>query len=81
MAVRDGERYLCQSTALTNASGPPTGLRTLADDVRRGELAPLRLFEVLGRTVSRRALIGRGELGSLRGRNGKAIDRLGLRSG
>lgn len=82
-AVRDGERYLCQSTALAAAAGPPPGLRALADDVQRGELVPLRLIEILGRTVARKtlALFGRGEIGALKGEDGRAIDLLGLRPG
>ncbi len=82
-AVRDGDLYLCQSTALAKVTGPAPGLRALADDLRRGELEPPRLVEIVGRTVARKALalIGRGEIGSLKGRNGKVIDRLDLEPG
>ena len=82
-AVRDGELYLCQSTALATATGRAPGMRALADDLTRGELAPPRLIEILGRSVARKALalIGRGEIGSLKGKDGKTIDLLGLQPG
>ncbi len=82
-AVRDGELYLCQSTALAAATGLAPGMRALADDLKRGELAPPRLIEILVRSVARKALAlaGRGELGSLQGQDGKAIELLGLEPG
>lgn len=81
--VRQGDQYACQSTALAAATGPAPGMRILLDDLERGELAPPRLIEILLRSVARKALalIGRGEFGSLKGKNGKTIERLGLKPG
>lgn len=81
--IRAGERYLCQSTALAAATGLAPRLRALYDDLRRGELSTPRLLEIVARTVVRKALalVGRGEIGSLTGRDGKRLVRLGLRAG
>jgi len=83
--TRDGERYLCQSTALAGATLPPPGgrLRLLLNDLRGGELRPLRFVEILARSVSRRVLValGKREFGALAGTDGKTQVRLELRPG
>jgi hypothetical protein len=82
-ATRDGERYLCQSTALTAATGPAPGLRVLGDDLKRGELETGRLAEILARSAARKALaaVGKNEFGALQGRDGKTFVELGLQAG
>ena len=83
LATRDGELYLCQSTALAAATGPAPGVSVLAQDLKRGELGLGRLAEILARSVARKALamLGRGEIGSLKGQDGKTQVRLDLTPG
>lgn len=83
--VRDGERYLCQSTLLALATQPLNKgtLSLLRDNLRRGELDLPRLLEIVVRALAKRALklVGRQELGMLTGADGKALERLDLKPG
>ena len=73
---RDGDRYLCQSTALMAATAPQSAWNVahLVADVRRGELSLAGFFGMVGRTLINRArgLVGLADLGALAGDHGKA---------
>ena len=71
LPVRDGERYLCQSTALAAATGRLSkwNFGHLFGDVRRGELTRAGLISFMARVVVNRArrLAGLPELDVLKG--------------
>ena len=83
--VKEGDRYLCQSTLLATATRPLSkgAIPLLTDHFKRGELALPRLIEIVVRAAAKHALglIGRKEFGMLTGQNGKALDRLDLQPG
>ena len=85
LPTRDGEIYLCQSTGLLQATQvlPGWNVAHLIDDLRRGELSLARLAEIAARHTINMALarLGLGELGSLKGQDGKAVARLDLKPG
>lgn len=83
--VREGDRYLCQSTLLAEATQPlrKGTLTLLRDNLKRGELAPSRIMEIVARAAAKRALglLGRQELGMLKGADGKTLETLNLQPG
>ena len=84
-SIKDGERYLCQSTLLTDATRPlaKSPFAVLANNVKRGELPLPRLAEIVARAVLKHALrlFGRDEIGKLTGKDGKTIEKLELQPG
>jgi 2-polyprenyl-6-methoxyphenol hydroxylase-like FAD-dependent oxidoreductase len=83
--VKNGERYLCQSTLLAGATRPlDTGsVGLLARNLKGGELTLPRALEIVLRALAKRGLklLGRLELGMLTGTDGKAQERLDLQPG
>jgi hypothetical protein len=76
LPVREGERYLCQSTALSAITAPQSvwNIGHLIADLRRGELGLTGFFGVIARTIVNRArgAAGLPDLGALVGPSGKA---------
>jgi hypothetical protein len=74
LPTRDGDRYVCQSTALMAATQPQSKLNVahLAVDVGRGELTPMGLVMMAARTLINRLrkAVGLGDLGALAGADG-----------
>jgi hypothetical protein len=85
LPVRDGELYLCQSTALLNATKPlsGSGFLDLLRDVSRGELSIGRFAEIIARVLLNglRSRLGMREIGALRGAHPTVPDPLNLRAG
>ena len=83
--IRDGERYICQSTMLAKATQPlgKATLPLLGDNLRRREITLARLIEIVARAVAKNALqlVGQHEPGMLTGRDGKALEELELQPG
>jgi hypothetical protein len=89
LRTREGERYLCQSTVLGEASRPlpQWSLSHLASDVARGELSPAGLIAMAWRMLVNQARrrLGMADLGALTGpgqpRARTDAARLGLSAG
>jgi len=71
LPTRDGERYVCQSTALARATAHMSkfDLRHLGADLRRGEVSWPRFFDIVTRTVLNlvRRKLGMPEIDALAG--------------
>ena len=86
LPTRDGDRYLCQSTALMAATAPQSAwnIAHLIADLRRGELSLAGFLGMVLRTLVNRArgLAGLQDIGALAGEHGKApAGDLGLQPG
>ena len=85
LTTRNGDLYVCQSTALLGATEvlPSWKVGHLINDLRWGELSLVRFLEIAGRTAVNmiRARLGLPELGSLKGEDGKSVVRLDLQPG
>ncbi len=84
--TRDGDRYLCQSTALAQATGPLSkwSFGLIAGDVRRGELSIAGFLDIVWRTLANlaRRKLGLPELGVFAGAGSKGpAATLGLKPG
>ncbi|MDP3174275.1 MAG: hypothetical protein Q8M88_07560 [Phenylobacterium sp.] len=71
LKTRDGELYVCQSTALGEATASMSkwSLGHLATDLRRGEITPPRLANVVSRTLLNlaRRKLGMDEIDAVKG--------------
>jgi hypothetical protein len=84
LPTRDGDRYVCQSTALAAATRPLPMHGLLVDDFRAGELSAPAFAGMAVRTVINKArrVAGKPELGQITGHSGQAPrGDLGLRPG
>jgi hypothetical protein len=71
LPTRDGERFLCQSTALIAATTPISkwSLGHLVDDLKYGQITGPRMADIVSRTLLNLVLrkLGRPELGAVAG--------------
>ena len=83
--VKDGDRYICQSTRLAAATQPLQRgtVALLTENLKRRELTLPRMVEIVVRAAAKRALklVGRHEPGMLTGQDGKTLERLDLQPG